>query len=176
MLIIGLGNPKKEFINNRHNSGRIFVDWIYKESGLNFDKWFSNKKLMAELAKGEGGKIILAKPLVFMNESGRTVNALKKVFKLNNHNIIVAHDESDLNIGDFKISKNKNAAGHHGIGSIFDHLKTKDITRVRIGIRPEPRSGKRLRAGEFVLKDFSKSELEQLNQVFKEIVKSLPLK
>lgn len=172
IALIGLGNPHKKFHFNRHNVGRLFLDFLKKEWQLGDFKM--EKKIKAKTSRGflNQTEILLVKPEVFMNQSGQCVSTLKKYYRLKNNDLIIIHDESDLYFSKFKISQNKNAAGHHGVESIFNALKTKNIVRVRIGIRPT--LPHRLKAGDFVLTDFNAKEQRLLKDIFKKI--SEPLK
>jgi PTH1 family peptidyl-tRNA hydrolase len=112
------------------------------------------------------------KPLTFMNESGVAVKEAMKKFGAAAEDLLVIHDESDLTVGDFKVSTGKNAAGHRGIQSIIDHIGTNEFQRVRIGIRPA-REVVRKKASEFVLKQIAKKDRERLEEVFKKIIEEL---
>jgi len=176
ILIIGLGNPGTKYKNNRHNAGRLFVDYLYSFLPVNFSSFKENKKLLAEIAEINDlqNKIILAKPTCYMNESGKSAALLKKFYRLKNEEIIIAQDDSDILLSQFKISINQNSAGHHGIDSIFHYLKTKNIRRIRIGIRPQEKI--RQKAERLVLKNFSVKEKLILENTFKSIIESLKLK
>jgi len=150
-LIIGLGNPGKQYKSTRHNLGRLIIKSFQKKAG--FSDFESKKKMKALISKKE--KTILALPETFMNSSGQSIKLIAKNYKLKSDNIIVIHDDFDLDIGKMKISKNRGAAGHKGIQSIINQLKTKSFIRFRIGIKPK-RKPKDL--DKFVLKKFSKTE------------------
>ena len=115
MLIIGLGNPGKEYENTRHNLGFYFIDKI-KES-LDFPDFKMEKKYNALISKK--GDMILAKPQTFMNRSGESVKKLLK------NTLLVIHDEVDVKLGQVKISKNITSHGHNGVESIINNIKTK---------------------------------------------------
>ena len=170
-LLVGLGNPEKKYEKNRHNIGRNFIIFLAKE--LDSSDWENIKKCFAEISyiNKENEKLILAKPLVFMNNSGKSINQLKKFYSIPLKNIFVAQDDADINLGDFKISYDRGSAGHNGIKSIVDHLKSKAFYRIRIGIRPFSKTRKK--AEDFVLKNFTLQEnriLEKLFLVIKEEV------
>jgi len=162
-LILGLGNPAKEFEKTFHNVGRETVEKIQKEWG--FSDWQKKKKEFAEICRGKifDREIILAKTLVYMNESGKTAKALLDFFKIKPEHLIVIQDEADLKIGKVKISQNRGAAGHKGIVSLIEHLKTKNFIRFRIGIR----KNKKEKAQFFVLKKI-KTEDEKIIEKAKE--------
>lgn len=173
-LIIGLGNPGKEYQKTRHNAGFLMLDFFAEN--LNFSDFKFEKKFNAEITEKQisGQKIILVKPQTFMNNSGQSVQALINFYKIPAEKIIVVHDELDLKLGDFKISQNKNASGHNGVLSIFNHLGTKKFQRIRIGIDDRnEQQRKNMSGSDYVLGRFSKNELEILNQTFQEILEKL---
>ena len=135
-LIIGLGNPEKKYQNTWHNLGFVVVDELAKNG---FDSFKEEKKFQAQVSDGifAGEKILLVKPLTYMNNSGVAVNAVAHFYKVNPEDIIIIHDEFDLTIGTVRLSKNSSAAGHNGVSSIISHLGSQDFTRLRLGIRPE---------------------------------------
>lgn len=171
ILIVGLGNPLKIYQNTRHNSGILFLEWL--KDHFQIQDFKINKKILAEISilKKDEKTIILAKPTVFMNNSGEAVRKLKNFFKIKNQEIVVAHDDSDLKIGDFKIHFKRGSAGHKGVESIINHLKTNEFYRIRIGIRPEKL--KKAKAENFVLKNLSLKEREILKIVFEKILNNL---
>lgn len=168
ILIIGLGNPGELYKNTRHNAGVLFLDWL--RNYLKSETFKENKICLSEISKTKinGQLIILAKPLVFMNNSGEAVKKLKNFFQAENQNIIIAHDDSDLMVGNFKIQKERGSAGHKGVESVINHLKSKNFWRIRIGVRPS--FFKKTKAENFVLKNFSLKEREILEQGFEKIL------
>jgi len=168
-LIIGLGNPGKEYEKTRHNAGFLAVDKI--ANNFQFPISNFNSKFNAEISQGiiSNEKVILAKPQTFMNNSGQAVKAILDYYKINPEDIIVIHDDLDITLGEFKISKNKNFGGHKGVQSIIDCLRTKDFTRIRIGIDGE--RNKKVPAEKFVLEKFSGEEMVEIEKVIKEIKK-----
>jgi len=170
-LLVGLGNPEKKYEKNRHNIGSDFVMFLEKEwrgSG-----WEKNKKCFAEISyiDKEDKRIILAKPLIFMNNSGKSVVQLKKFYNVPLKNIFIAQDDADINLGNFKISYNRGSAGHNGIKSIINYLKSKTFYRIRIGIRPF--SKKREKADKLVLKNFTLQENKTLEKLFPIILEEI---
>ncbi len=168
-LLVGLGNPDKEYIGTRHNTGFIFADRLTKK----FDAIFSiNKKINADIAdiKINGKKFIIVKPLTFMNKSGEAVCLAVKYYKINKSEIVVIHDDKDIPIGQYRLQENRGAAGHKGVESIVNGLKTKNFTRLRIGIKPirDIRD-----TADFVLKRFTKSEAVIIDQVVDQAIDKL---
>ena len=170
-LIVGLGNPDKKYEKNRHNIGSNFT--MFLENEWRGSGWEKNKKCFAETSNADkkDKKIILAKPLVFMNNSGKSVAQLKKLYNVPLKNIFIAQDDADINLGNFKISYDRGSAGHNGIKSIINHLKSKAFYRVRIGIRPF--SEKREKADKLVLKNFTLQENKILEKLFPAILKEI---
>ena len=131
-LIIGLGNPGEEYENTRHNLGFIIVDRIARDSDSEFS---FEKKFNAEIAKSkvDDTSVILAKPHTFVNKSGEAARKLKLFYKTKTENIIVIHDDLDMEFGTFKLSFAKDSGGHRGVQNIIDNLKTNKFWRLRIG-------------------------------------------
>ena len=161
-IIVGLGNPSKKFQKTRHNIGFRIIDKFKKEN--KFSELKLSKKFISLISFGflNNEKIILLKPQTFMNESGKTVKALTKYYKLKTKNLIVIHDDLDLPLGKIKIIKNKSSAGHKGVESIIRELKTKNFIRIRVGIR---QNQKPIQTKDFVLEKFRKEEEEILKKV-----------
>src|ERR1035437_10026902 len=161
-LVVGLGNPGKEYENTRHNTGRILVGMI-------------EKKLNPETSKL---KIKFLTPDTFMNNSGHCVAPLIKT-KKDLENLVVIYDDIDLPLGKMKISFNRSSGGHNGLGSIIKHLKSEEFLRIRIGIAPETPSGKlRKPKGEkavlnFLLGEFKKPELDELKKLSKKVAEAV---
>ena len=255
-LLIGLGNPGKEYEHTYHNAGRLFADYLLKNLSslhaadkLKFRKPTASKNFeymktedvttlrsssttvqswMPGLRRRSGGfggvgkrglakaslnfasrnseeeeatgvspwSFVFVRPLLFMNESGAVVQAALKFFNIKPEKFLVIHDDSDIEIGSYKISFGRGAGGHHGAKSIIQKLKTKDFWRLRIGIRPaadkrgtetrinadnvrdnqrnHPRkSAPRARAGDFVLKKISPTDEKILYSTFRDIENKL---
>jgi len=157
--ILGLGNEGSKYKNTYHNVGQLMVDFLLE------------KNILPEniaILKNEG----------YMNESGNSALKIlsarggsafggKKIGKKGD-GFMVIHDDSDLNIGDYKISINRGSAGHKGIQDIINKIGTQDFWRLRIGIRPTDEKDGRMKAEEFVLKKIKKEDLEILQKVFEE--------
>jgi PTH1 family peptidyl-tRNA hydrolase len=139
-LIVGLGNPGKEYQFTRHNIGfRILDNWLINLSITIPDcpcQFNINKKHRAKIAKIKtpNKTIILAEPQTFMNKSGTTVKSLMDYYNIPLENILIIHDDLSFEFSKFKLSKNAGPAGHNGVKSIIEHLKSKEFSRLRIGI------------------------------------------
>jgi len=167
-LIIGLGNPGLDYSKTRHNLGfRALNELISRISTDKFGIWKEEKKFQALIAESvlNKEKILLAKPLCFMNNSGQTVKKIADYFKIPCHDILVVHDDIDLPLGEVRLQKSRGSAGHKGVQSIIDHLKTKDFLRVRIGIAPENKE--QINAEDYVLQNFTLQELESVKIAIK---------
>jgi len=165
ILIVGLGNPGKEYAKTRHNIGRLAIDKI-KEIN-NFPDFKLLKKFNSLISKNifKNKKTILAKPQTFMNESGKALKSLTAFLKIKPENCLIIHDDIDLPLGKIKIIKNRSSAGHKGVQSIINELKTKNFIRIRIGIKPKAEKPKNVE--KFVLQKFNKKE----EKIIKEIIK-----
>ena len=163
-LIIGLGNPGSEYLNNRHNIGFMALDNLYAH--YLFENWRTKLGGLFSTASLGSEKIILVKPQTFMNLSGICVAKFKQFFKINVADIFVIYDDIDLGFGEVKIKQGGGDAGHKGVRSISQHLQTKDFNRIRLGIgRPSTKE----EVSHFVLSNFSKSEKDKLLILFQSL-------
>jgi peptidyl-tRNA hydrolase, PTH1 family len=164
-LVVGLGNPGSEYASNRHNIGFSCVNRLSKIIRADFEK----KEGLARVAHGKinGTDVVLARPQTFMNLSGEAVAKLVTRYRLKPEDIIVIHDDMDLNLGQIRIRQGGSSGGHKGIVSIIDELGTESFIRVRIGVgHPESEEPQQKKAAvvNFVLEDFSPEELEVINK------------
>jgi PTH1 family peptidyl-tRNA hydrolase len=169
LLLAVLGNPGAQYALNRHNAGFIFADAIHAEYG--FGPW--RVKFDGFLSEGElaGRKIYLLKPQTFMNDSGRSVSAALKFFKLPLDALVAAHDEIDLAAGKLKVKKGGGDAGQNGLRSITAALGP-DYRRVRIGIG---HPGDKTRVTGHVLQNFSRDDLDWFKPMLDAMVEAAPL-
>lgn len=164
IILVGLGNPGKKYADSYHNAGQLFIDFLAGEKAK-----FKKQNLFehAEIVLN-GKNLILAKTLTFMNESGPAILAILKYSNTSPQNMIIVHDDSDLEITSYKFSYDRGAAGHKGVQSAILNLKGKKFMRLRIGVRnPLPR--KRLKAGDFVLRKITGKNRKKLYSVFEDI-------
>ncbi|MBU4375476.1 aminoacyl-tRNA hydrolase [Patescibacteria group bacterium] len=208
-IIIGLGNPGEKYKLTRHNAGFMAVDALAEKYN---SVWKFNKKFNADITspqpspsqgEGESGRLILAKPQTFMNNSGQAVQAILSYYKLlpshcsaavsrrglrrflfrrsplrrdcdeakkvNLSDILtVIHDDIDIELGKYKISTDSRSAGHNGVQSIINHLKTKKFKRIRIGIKTD--LAEKMPTEKFVLQKFDAKEMEIINNLILEII------
>jgi PTH1 family peptidyl-tRNA hydrolase len=158
-LVVGLGNPGPNYANNRHNVGQMVVDLLARRLGASFKAHKSNAQV-AEAKIIGGPKLILAKPLSFMNLSGGPVSSLLNFYKLGPENLIVIHDELDIQPPQIKLKQSGGHGGHNGLRDIISAIGTNDFARVRIGIGRPPGSQD---AADYVLKNFSANDQKDLD-------------
>jgi PTH1 family peptidyl-tRNA hydrolase len=169
LLFVGLGNPTPDSENNRHNIGFKMIDAINKKFGLSKQK----PKFKGLLTTGniEDKKVYAIKPLTFMNNSGICIRELIEYFKIDSEDVIVFHDDLDIDFGKIKAKFGGSSAGHNGIESI-DKFIGKDYSRVRIGIgKPKTKED----VSDHVLKDFDEDEMLQLKEITDNIIKSISI-
>lgn len=169
-ILVGLGNPGKEYQDNRHNIGFMVIDEIASEYGL---PAFS-KKFEGELTEGriEGEKVVLVKPMTYMNLSGQCVQKVARFYKVTPNRIVAFHDELDLAAGKMRVKKGGGAAGHNGLKSMDACLNSQDYWRVRLGIG---HPGDKDRVTGHVLGNFSKEEQKWLPDWIRALAKQVPL-
>jgi peptidyl-tRNA hydrolase, PTH1 family len=154
LLVVGLGNPGRDYAHNRHNVGWMVVEELARRHGGSWRGKFSGQ--LAEI-RLDGHKVALLKPETYMNESGRSVAGAARFFKLDPDAVLVVHDEGDLDLGRLQARLGGGLAGHNGLRSIAQHLKTQDFMRLRIGVgRPERGDPRPL--ADYVLSDFQPHE------------------
>jgi peptidyl-tRNA hydrolase, PTH1 family len=161
LLVVGLGNPGPRYETTRHNLGFLVADILADRLGSGFKV---HKKSGAEVTTGRlgGRSIVLAKPRVYMNESGRQVGPLANFYSVAPADVIVLHDELDIDFGRIRLKFGGGAAGHNGLRSVSSALGTNDFQRVRIGIgRPPGRKP----GATFVLENFSTAERPEVGTI-----------
>lgn len=159
-LVVGLGNPGKEYENTRHNIGFMMIDEIVKTYNLTGKEKMNG--LYYELnVKGE--KVYLLKPLSYMNLSGEVVRKYVDYFKINIEDILIINDDLDLPIGTHKLREKGSSGGHNGLKNIEQHLNTNNYKRLKIGIS----NNKNIDTKDYVLGRFSKEDMNELNNFIK---------
>ncbi len=162
-LIIGLGNPGKEYDGTRHNVGFDVVDALAAQHDYTLRAQQRSHADVADCTIADH-PVILAKPTTYMNDSGRAVSALISNLKSQISNLAVLHDDLDLPLGTLRLSENGSSGGHKGVQSIMDALGTNNFLRLRLGIGPNATpEGVRIPAEDFVLKRFGKKERPTIN-------------
>lgn len=161
-LIVGLGNPGPEYRANRHNAGFMAVEKLAEDLGAKFTK-VQNEAMVAQAGTGEG-RIMLAKPRTFMNNSGVSVSQLVRFYKVPLEKLLVAFDDVDLPFETLRLRSEGSSGGQNGMKSIIQKLGSQDFARLRIGVgRPKGR----MSTPNHVLQDFSRSEQQALPFVLK---------
>lgn len=157
-LIVGLGNPGKEYEGTRHNCGFMVVDELANK--LNTEINQNKFKGLYTKVKYHGEDVILLKPQTYMNLSGESVNAVMNFFKIDKEDLLVIYDDLDMPVGKLRLRKTGSAGGHNGIKNIIAHLNSQDFKRIRVGIDRH----KYMNVADYVLSRFSKVESEAIEQ------------
>ncbi len=159
-IIVGLGNPGKEYDNTRHNMGFRVIDRLSDKYGIDV----TAKKHKALVGKGviDGNKVVLAKPQTFMNLSGESVRELLDFYKVDETSeLIIVYDDITLDVGNIRVRKNGSAGGHNGMKSIIAHVGHNEFMRVRVGIGEKP---PKMDLADWVLGHFPKTDEEGVNE------------
>lgn len=167
-LIIGLGNPGKEYEKTRHNVGFRAIDAL--RENVKASPWKLEKKFEAEIAKGSEGNFLLVKPQTFMNLSGKAVAALANFYKVAPENILVVFDDIDLLFGTIRFREKGSSAGHNGIKSLITSLGSSDFPRIKIGINQPERKAP---TESFVLQKFSAEEQKALPEIIDQAIQKI---
>jgi PTH1 family peptidyl-tRNA hydrolase len=150
LLVVGLGNPGREYAGHRHNVGWMVVEELARRHGASWKGKFNGQ--LAEL-RLDGNRVALLKPETFMNESGQSVGAAARFYKLEPDAVLVVHDEIDLDRGRLQARKGGGLAGHNGLRSVAAHLKTPEFLRLRVGVG-RPGRGDPRKPADYVLSNF----------------------
>jgi PTH1 family peptidyl-tRNA hydrolase len=164
-LILGLGNPGPRYELTRHNAGFLVVDNLADKHGIELKQ----HKYRCQYGEGEicGVQVMIAKPMTYMNESGKSAKAIFSAFSLNPSQVIAVHDDIDLPLGKVKQKSKGGDGGQLGIRSIAERLRTREFHRVRVGIgRPQDRDD----IVDYVLSSFQEEEMQPLNEVIEQAV------
>lgn len=161
-LIVGLGNPGRQYEKTRHNAGFLFLDDLASEFGC---AWVSEPRFDGVLSGFvvATSKVLLLKPGTFMNRSGQSVGKVARYYKFSPEEILVVHDELDFEVGIVRLKKDGGHAGHNGLRDIIAHLGSKDFYRLRIGIGRPSAGGA---VADYVLSNPSKNEMESMQSAF----------
>lgn len=168
IVLVGLGNPGKEYDLTRHNAGFLCIDEFVDKTDEMQD-WVQKKDLKCLLSTGRIGdtRVIAIKPTTFMNLSGEAVQATANFYKIHPDNIAVIHDELDIDFGQIRLRKGGSDAGHNGIKSVSQHIG-EGYGRIRIGVGPKQPDS--IKSEDFVLQKFSDAEQKQLPNLKREVL------
>lgn len=168
-LIVGLGNPGPQYERTRHNAGFLFVDYLANQAGA---RWASSSQFQGEIAQTEwaGQKLVLLKPMTFMNRSGSSVGKFLRYYKFKPEELLVVHDELDLAEAVVKMKRDGGHAGHNGLRDIIAHIDTRDFYRLRIGIG---RPGSGANVADYVLSKPSLAVMSAFEDVFARLERQL---
>lgn len=164
-LIVGLGNPGREYQKTRHNIGFNLVDYYLKEKNYN-EKW--SKKFDGEFVQISicGEKVFFLKPLTYMNLSGNSVRKIMEYYQIEVDDLLVIADDLDLNVGNFKLKDKGSCGGHNGLRSIEQNLGTNQYKRLKVGIS----KNNDIDTKDYVLGEFSSEERNKINDLFQDLV------
>lgn len=160
-LIVGLGNPGKEYENTRHNIGYMFLDYVTNNHEFSLNKRFNAMEYETNI---NGEKLLFIKPVTFMNLSGESVIKYVNYYKLKNDDVLVIQDDLDMETGKYKLMFNHGDGGHNGIKNIILNLGSREFLRLKIGI-----SKANIDTKDYVLGKFNKEEIDILNKTFQKL-------
>ncbi|PID30440.1 aminoacyl-tRNA hydrolase [Candidatus Saccharibacteria bacterium] len=166
LLLVGLGNPGREYDGTRHNIGFACLDAF--AAANDFEPWVNKTDMKCTLATKTVGdtRVILCKPQTFMNLSGEAVQAVLHFYKLNLEQVVVVYDDVAVDFGQVRLRRGGSSAGHNGIKNITKHLSSEDYGRVRVGVGPK--KPEQIDSADFVLQTFSAKEQENIPKLLRE--------
>lgn len=167
-LIVGLGNPGEEYSKTRHNIGFMAIDKLAQKYNATFQLETKFKGMVAN-TNIDGKKVLLLKPMTYMNLSGESIIKVVNFYKIAIEDIIIISDDLDSHLGRVRIRDHGSAGGHNGLKSIVNHLKTEDYKRIKVGIDRHPQ----IPVIDWVLKKFTNDELASLESSFDNVIKAL---
>jgi peptidyl-tRNA hydrolase, PTH1 family len=159
-LIVGLGNPGKPYEGTRHNIGFEVIESLANKFSIRLDS--AKFKGLYGVGSVNGEKLLLLKPLTYMNLSGESIRAVMDYYQIEKENLVVIYDDLDLPVGRIRLRQKGSAGGHNGIKSTISHLGTQEFNRIRVGI-DRPRNG--MSISDYVLSRFTKEEQEEMKKV-----------
>ena len=170
-LIVGLGNPGRGYVNNRHNVGFVCLNHFARKQGIRFDK----KRGKARIGTGEvaGSEVVIARPQTYMNLSGQSVSRLVKRFNINLSDLLAIHDDLDLPLGKIRIRRGGSSGGHKGIGSIITELGSQDFLRLRVGIGRPAIAESEDDIIAYVLSDFTPEEKQAVTEILPRVSEAI---
>ncbi|MBI4285484.1 MAG: aminoacyl-tRNA hydrolase [Chloroflexi bacterium] len=170
-LIVGLGNPGKEYAGDRHNVGFMCLSHFARVHNIPFDR----KQASARIGTGivAGNEVMLARPQTYMNASGESVSRLVKKYHIDSSDLIIIHDDLDLPLGKIRIRPGGSAGGHKGVASIIAALGNPDFIRVRVGIGRPATTESETDVISYVLSDFTPEEKQLLSDIIPRVAEAI---
>lgn len=166
-LIVGLGNPGNEYLKTWHNAGFMFIDEVITMENLSQLSFETKFNAETNMYRKNSKKIYLLKPQTFMNNSGQSVKQIAKFYDIQTKNIILVHDDLDIEFGKYKISFGKGPKIHNGVNSVENHLSSTEFWRVRLGVETRSKELKtKFKGSDYVLSKIGKDDLEKFSEVF----------
>lgn len=165
-LIVGLGNPGRKYEKTRHNVGFQTLDRLAEKWQTSWKNW----KDLAKISVRRESRVILAKPQIYMNNSGEAVKELLDYHKMKLENLLVVVDDFSIPLGSLRLRKSGSAGGHNGLASIIEHAGSSDFSRLRIGIGP---LDKGVDPVSFVLSEFLRPEVQQIDKMIDKSVETI---
>ena len=168
-MIVGLGNPGKDYEKTKHNLGFLFLEYLEEKYNLKINKKAFDSLILE--TSFEGQKVVFVKPQTYMNLSGIAVHKVKQFYKIKDEDIIVIYDDIDIPFETIRYRNKGSAGSHNGMKNIIENIKTENFSRIRIGLGGLKHENQDLK--DFVLQRFSKEQLEKLNNVFENVEEKL---
>jgi len=161
-IIVGLGNPGKDYADTRHNAGFLAIDHVAEKKGIRIDR--SRFKALTATTEIGGKGVLLMKPQTFMNLSGDAVGEAARFYKISPENIVVISDDLNLDVGRLRVRKSGSAGGQKGLNDIIEKLGTQNVPRIRVGVGKKPHPDFDIK--DWVLSRFSTDERKALDELF----------
>lgn len=168
-MIVGLGNPGKEYEKTKHNLGFLFLEYLEKKYNLKINKKAFDSLILETNFEGE--KVVFVKPQTYMNLSGMAVSKIKQFYKIKSEDIIVIYDDIDIPFETIRYRTKGSAGSHNGMKDIIKAVGGEEFSRIRIGLGGLKHENQDLK--DFVLQRFSKEQLEKLNNIFEDVEEKL---
>ncbi len=165
-IVVGLGNPGKDYENTRHNAGFLSIDFIAEKKGVRIDR--AKFKALTAVTEIGGVGVLLMKPQTFMNHSGEAVGEAARFYKIEPQNIIVISDDVNLDVGRLRVRKSGSAGGQKGLNDIIDAMGTEAIPRIRVGVGKKPHADYDMK--DWVLSTFSADDKQKLSEVYPRVL------
>ena len=165
-ILVGLGNPGKEYEHTRHNAGFLCLDHIAEKKGVKIDR--AKFKALTAVVEIGGVGVLLMKPQTFMNLSGEAVGEAARFYKLSAENVIVISDDISLDVGRLRVRRKGSDGGHNGLKSINAHLSSSDYPRIKVGVGQKPHADYEL--ADWVLSAFTKTDMEKLGEAYPKVL------